>query len=427
MSLSDENNRPPVSMLRLLAALLALAVGASLGQPATASAETSVRRITLPIHRDSIDEVYWSDTFGAPRSGGRSHIGVDMLGPKMVPLVAVRAGIVTWGRFNNDRGSILRIRDDEGWEYQYIHLNNDSPGTDDGAATCTETFSARLCGVIDNDGDFVTRIRVSEGEIIGYIGDGGNAEWTASHVHFEVYRPSGYGTEAVNPTPIVNAARARIVNGSGSDEPPPSAEPAESGFADHLWFQLHGRYPSAGERSEFDSEVAANGVWSALAGEVDEHSTASMVDRLYLAFFLRYPDTEGIQYWIRTRASGYAMEDIAEWFADSDEYSTRYDGTTFDEFLDQLYVDVLDRTPDESGKVYWLDQLEEGDVTRGTIVVYFTESTEMKSISVRRSELVAVSLLRDGSVPTAADVAAWDALRGSRSTADALSHWYTAG
>lgn len=409
-----------------ITAVLAVALVASLVPASTTAKASEVRAITLPIHHDWVDQVHWSDTYGAPRSGGRSHTGVDMLGPKMIPLVAAKSGTITWGRYDNDRGSILRIRDDQGWEYQYIHLNNDSPGTDDGAASCPETFSARLCTVIDADGEFETELRVTEGEIVAYIGDGGNAEWTASHLHFEVYKPAHGETEAVNPTPSVDAALARIKGEIEAGAGPPVAEPGETGFADHVWYRLHGRYPSDAERDAFNAEVASSSVWEALSAEIDANSTASMIDRLYLAFFLRYPDTDGIQYWIGIRASGFAMEEIAEWFAESDEYHQRYEGTDFGQFLDQLYQDVLGRSPDEAGKTYWLDLLEGNQVTRGTIVVYFTESVEMKLISVHRNEIVALNLVKDGLVPSDAEVGSWRAMRGSQSTADSLAQWYAA-
>ncbi|MCP3989663.1 MAG: DUF4214 domain-containing protein, partial [Actinomycetia bacterium] len=406
------------SSLATLALLLASsALLASFMTPASPAAEAAeVRPMTLPIHRNRIADMHWTDTFGAARSSGRSHIGVDMLGPKMVPLVAVKDATVSWGRFENERGSILRLRDDEGWEYQYIHLNNDTPGTDNGQALCTETFSARLCTFIDGDGDFPDGVRVTEGEVVAYLGDGGNAEWTASHLHFEIYKPSESGAQAINPTPSVDAARARALAGGETEDGPPAAEPGDAGFADHVWFRLHGRYPTTAERAAFAAEVGTSGVWQALAGEIDESSTASTVDRLYLAFFLRYPDSDGIQYWIRVRAAGYAVEEIAEWFAESEEYQARYAGTSFSQFLDQLYSDVLDRPSDESGKAYWLDLLERGVVTRGTIVVYFTESAEMKLVSVHRNEIVALSLVKDGTVPTEAEAESWRVMRSSQST-----------
>ena len=428
MSYADPHpsrRRSSSTTLALLVAASALL--ASFVAPTSPLAEAAeVRPITLPIHRDRITDVHWTDSFGAPRGGGRSHIGVDMLGPKMIPLVAVKSGTVTWGRFDNRRGSILRIRDDQGWEYQYIHLNNDSPGTDDGQASCTATFSPKLCTHIDGDGDFADGVRVSEGEIVAYLGDGGNAEWTASHLHFEIHKPvAGGGTEPINPTPSVDAARARAVAGSGGSEAgPPESAPGDAGFVDHLWFRLHGRSPTAAEREAFVAQAEASGVWLALASEIDAESTASVIDRLYLAFFLRYPDTDGIRYWIGVRASGYAIEEIAEWFADSSEYQARYEGTSFSQFLDQLYVDVLNRPPDQSGKAYWLDLLERGVVTRGTIVVYFTESAEMKLVSANRNEIVALSLVKNGTAPTDADVQAWQTMRASQSTVDALTSWY---
>ncbi len=427
MSPTDERRRLPFTPSVFLA--LSLVVGIlswSDGFAAQEADAATIRRITLPIHRDHADRVHWTDTFGAARSGGRSHIGVDMLGPKMIPLVAARSGTISWGRFNNARGSIVTITDDEGWKYTYIHMNNDSPGTDDGAATCTETFSARLCTFVDADGDFADGIRVTEGEVIGYLGDGGNAEWTAPHLHFEIAQPSGGSTVDINPTPSVDAALARLQGGAGGQDPPPEAAPGQDGFVDHLWYRLHGRYPTGAEESAFAANASSGGVYAAVAAELDASSTASMVDRLYLAFFQRHPDTEGIEYWIDTRSQGYAMEEIAEWFAQSDEFQTRYGDTSFEVFLDRLYNDVLDRTPDEDGKAYWLDLLQRGVVTRGTIVVYFTESSELVGLTGQRNELVALTLLVDGRAPTSADLATWTSLRSSKDLATAIADWYAA-
>ncbi|MDH3681079.1 MAG: DUF4214 domain-containing protein [Acidimicrobiia bacterium] len=414
--------RPPVLTGLVAVALLAATLVAS---PLTLADAAEIRAMTLPIHPDRVDDVYWSDTYGAPRGGGRGHIGVDMMGEKMIPLLAVRSGTVTWGRFNNARGSILRIRDADGWEYQYIHLNNDSPGTDDGSASCTETFSARLCAAIVN-GRFASGTRVTEGEIIGYMGDGGNAEHTRPHLHFEVYKPSGSGSVPINPTASVDAARRRLAESPGTTAgPPPRVAPGDAGFVDHVWFQLHGRRPTTSERAVFESEIAADGVWSALAGHLDSTTTAATVDRLYLAFFHRYPDVDGLQHWVQALGSGREPEEVAEWFADSDEFRARYHGVDFGVFLDRLYLDVLGRQPDQDGKAFWLDELESGAITRGTIVVQFTESLELKDLSAHRNELVALSLVKDGAVPSATELSAWSQLRASASVAAAAASWYS--
>ena len=313
----------------------------------------------------------------------------------------------------------------DGWEYNYVHLNNDTPGTDDGRARCSQVFSARLCSYVDGDGKFVTDVQVTEGEVLGYVGDSGNAEWTSPHLHFEVAAPDGDGgVVAVNPTPYVDAARRALESGVGPLDPPPMAAPGDDGFENHLWYRLHGRYPTRAEASAFSANAQANGLWIAIAAEVGDGSTAAMVDRLYLAFFRRYPDTEGLEYWLGVRASGASMEDIADWFAQSGEFQDRYGSIGFEQFLDLLYRDVLGRSPDRVGKDYWLDLLEQGEVNRGTIVVHFTESAEMKTIAGHRNEIVAISLVAEGRVPTAADVAAWTNLRSSRARAEALAAWF---
>ncbi|MEM7340931.1 MAG: DUF4214 domain-containing protein [Actinomycetota bacterium] len=410
----------PALLTAVLAALVALFILP--GSPVSAqesSGGVTVRQITFPVAADRVDDLRWTDTFGAPRSGGRSHIGVDMLGDKMIPLVAARSGTVTWGRFSNSRGSLIRFRDAEGWEYQYIHLNNDTPGTDDGAATCTQAFSERLCGALRSDGTFERGFAITEGEVIGYLGDGGNAEWTAPHLHFEIYKPGGL---PINPTASVDAAADRARAGVGGSEPE-AAEPGEDGFVDHVWYRIHGRYPTSEERDAFE-KAADDDVWRAVAAELDADTSAAAVDRLYLSVFGRYPDAEGLQYWIRTRANGNDLHDIAEWFAQSEEYRTRFDGPDITQFLDQLYRNVLGREPDAAGRSYWIRLMADGTVDRGSIVLYFSESEELRASTWDRAELVALRQVTDGGVPTQPEVAQWRSARASRTIAEAAATIY---
>ncbi|MGI9597395.1 MAG: DUF4214 domain-containing protein [Acidimicrobiales bacterium] len=389
-----------------MAASLPSSLPSSLGADRADAASYS---ITLPIAPGHTDRVRWSDTWGAPRSGGRSHIGVDMLGPKMVPLVAANDSVVTWGRFDNSRGTIVRLRDEAGWEYQYIHINNDTPGTDDGEATCLQALSEKLCNAIDG-----TRIRsgtaVEAGEFIGYLGDSGNAEWTAPHLHFEVYAPDGAGdVTPVNPTPYVDAARDGL--GVEQERVGPFLNPEVA--ADEIYRRLEGRTAVAGERDSVRSAVARGGLATALAEIAAANPSAAMVDRLYLAFFQRFPDEEGWDHWIDARAEGHRLEDIAEWFAESNEFDKRYGSADFSTFLDQLYVDVLGRAPDQEGKAYWLALLDADEITRGTVVVYFTESAEMLRVAQPRTELTVIRRALGQDRPTDDEVAEWQALRAS--------------
>lgn len=400
-----------------MALIVALISGvAAVGGPSPAEAAT-VRSIINPISPDRIDEVRWSDTYGAARSGGRSHIGVDIMGPKGVPLLAVKDATVTWGRWNNGTGSLIKIQDAEGWSYQYIHLNNDTPGTDDGRASCTQVFSDKICSTIGANGSLARGTEVKQGEVIGYLGDSGNAESTGAHLHFEIHQPDG---TPINPTASVDAAALADTRPAV----PPAAAPGEAGYVDHLWYQVNGRYPSPAEADAFGRVASAGGTYEAIATVVQGDTNAAAMDRLYLAFFNRTADTDGIRYWIGVRGSGKSSEAIAEWFADSAEFEARYGADDFSGFLDQLYQGVLKRTPDEQGKSYWLGQLENGQVTRGSIVVYFADSAELRGTAKPRSEVVATSLANGGSAPTQADVEQWMTIRTDNELAAAIALWF---
>jgi hypothetical protein len=169
----------------LLAAALA-GTGAAAPE-ARADEEIYGASMFFPVAGDN----YYTDTFGDPRSVGRTHEGVDIMADKMVPVVAAAAGTVGW--MHDELGGdccAMELIHDDGWESWYIHLNNDTPGTDDGLGW---GFAPGI----------EPGVHVEAGQLIGYVGDSGNAEWTGSHLHFELHDPDGI---VVNPTPHVDAA-----------------------------------------------------------------------------------------------------------------------------------------------------------------------------------------------------------------------------
>jgi uncharacterized protein YkwD/murein DD-endopeptidase MepM/ murein hydrolase activator NlpD len=127
--------------------------------------------------------VKFSDTFGAPRGGGtRKHLGQDLMAPKMTPLLAAFDGTVYFSRQSAQNAHYsLTLFGDNGWSARYLHINNDTPGTDDGLGGTEHAFPAGL-----QPGD-----RVIAGQLIAWCGDSGNAEDSGSHLHFELWSEVG--------------------------------------------------------------------------------------------------------------------------------------------------------------------------------------------------------------------------------------------
>jgi murein DD-endopeptidase MepM/ murein hydrolase activator NlpD len=119
----------------------------------------------------------YSDTYGAARSGGRSHKGTDILASRGTPVFAYEDGVVDRLSRNGLGGITLYLEGDSGRRYYYAHLNSYAPGLTSGQ-------------------------RVSAGQRIAAIGDTGNAEGIP-HLHLEVTTTSGATT---NPYPYVRRA-----------------------------------------------------------------------------------------------------------------------------------------------------------------------------------------------------------------------------
>ena len=76
----------------------------------------------------------YGNDFGACRDGcRRQHKGNDLIGDRLQPLLAMRDGVVDRLLDHPTAGYGIVIRDAEGWEYHIYHVNNDTPGADDGA------------------------------------------------------------------------------------------------------------------------------------------------------------------------------------------------------------------------------------------------------------------------------------------------------
>ncbi|MGP4865286.1 M23 family metallopeptidase [Psychrobacter sp. T6-5] len=114
-----------------------------------------------------------TDTWGAARSQGRSHEGIDIFAERGTPIQSTTQGIVSKVGENNLGGRVVVVVGPGGAGHYYAHLEE-------------------YADIAPNDW-------VNQGDIIGYVGDSGNAKGTPPHVHYGIY----INGSAVNPYPLL--------------------------------------------------------------------------------------------------------------------------------------------------------------------------------------------------------------------------------
>jgi hypothetical protein len=111
------------------------------------------------------------------------------------PAIAFESGTVEKHVGSSLGTCMLYLHGRSGMTYVYIHLNNDLTMRNDNRGGCINGV-AYAPGL--HTGDFVRR-----GELVGYVGDSGDADGGATHLHFEVRTPGG---RAIDPYPYLNRA-----------------------------------------------------------------------------------------------------------------------------------------------------------------------------------------------------------------------------
>ena len=131
----------------------------------------------LPIPVQGIKAHQLNDTWGASRSSGRLHEGIDIIAPKGSKVYSATEGLIADLRDNRLGGKVIWILGPAGTWHYYAHLDGHKRGL--------------------NVGDYV-----KAGTHIGYVGNTGNARHTAAHLHYGLYL-NGKGRGAVNPYPYL--------------------------------------------------------------------------------------------------------------------------------------------------------------------------------------------------------------------------------
>lgn len=151
---------------------------------------SSPRGTNLAIPVQGVTAGLLTDTWGDSRGGGtRAHQAIDIMATGGTPVVAAAPGTIEKLFQSAAGGTTLYVRSpDRGWTYYYAHLAAYAPGVREGEAVRT-------------------------GELLGYVGDTGNAGAGNYHLHFGVSRMSAGNSwwqgEPVNPYPLLAGSGSR--------------------------------------------------------------------------------------------------------------------------------------------------------------------------------------------------------------------------
>lgn len=149
----------------------------------------STRRIVMGATRMPVRGVRSNDlvdTWGAPRDGGsRRHRGIDIFAPRGTEIYALADGVLTYIGEQPKGGRCLWLSTEDGLSFYYAHLDRWAAGLYEG-------------------------MEVREGQLLGYVGNTGNARSTPSHLHLAVHE----GGEAINPYMFLKFGRTTTSGGS---------------------------------------------------------------------------------------------------------------------------------------------------------------------------------------------------------------------
>jgi len=165
-----------------LAVLVMLAVWAWPRLPDVVRAPWHVVRLSLqpaptrlPVPVQGVTPRQLTDTWGAARSQGRRHEGIDIFAARGTPVLSATEGVVTQIGTNNLGGKVVWVLGPGRQMHYYAHL--------------------------DGYADISRGQRVAAGDVLGYVGNTGNARGTPPHLHYGIYKGG-----AINPYPLLKAS-----------------------------------------------------------------------------------------------------------------------------------------------------------------------------------------------------------------------------
>ncbi len=160
------------------------------------------------------------------------------------------------------------------------------------------------------------------------------------------------------------------------------------------------------DRSGADGTDALSGIEFLSFGDATDFNLANQVGiaslsaeeietfvELYIAYFNRAPDAEGLNFWGSAFANGFSLEEIATLFLDQPETAATYPETLTNlEFATQVYNNVLGRNPDQGGLEFWVNALDGGGVTRDQFILEALRGAKVAAPEGSTEEEIALRL-----------------------------------
>jgi hypothetical protein len=195
------------------------------------------------------------------------------------------------------------------------------------------------------------------------LGDPSSLSWFAA--------TNGMNSDVVDAVPD-NTYRTTVVSTASAPTPvvtpPPAPAPATPAPA-----------PAAAPTPI--AAPAAPTPWSPPVTAPGASGRLGSLTRLYSAYFLRGADPGGMAYWLDRMNQGMTLAQISNFFAQSPEFNARYGALNAGDFVKLVYRNVLGREPDAGGYAYWAPRVFNGSMTRGQMMIGFSESAEYRALT----------------------------------------------
>ena len=230
--------------------------------------------------------------------------------------------------------------------------------------------------LLDRDGDGLIDVDLLDTVTIGLdltgdLDNNGVPDNSTDNDDFDVVLMGTEGTDRF----VLDANQSFYVEGMGNTDWA-SYGASASGF--NYAVEANGVFISNGEKVDYLQNVEriafADGT---LHLDTGIGETAGYAYRIYQAAFDRAPDAAGLDYWIDVLDSGAkGMTEVAADFLSSREFQQTYGALSTQDFVEELYENILQRAGEDAGIDYWTNQLDAGVQSRAQVLAGFSDSAE---------------------------------------------------